>query len=247
MNWAVEIEDMTVAYDRHPVLWDVDMKVPQGALAAVLGPNGAGKSTLLKAALGLIPTISGRVKFYVNGTLSVFKEDKKQIVYVPQSGSVDWDFPTTVLDVVLMGRYGHLGWFRRPGKKERELALRTLEKIGMADYGNRQIKQLSGGQQQRVFLARALVQDGEIYFMDEPFKGVDKKTEETIITILKEMKNKGKTVVVVHHDLNTVRSYFEPSPSYAKKVLSATASLMQPFPALLWLSYGAVRKIRYGC
>ena len=193
MNWAVEIEDMTVAYDRHPVLWDVDMKVPQGALAAVLGPNGAGKSTLLKAALGLIPTISGRVKFYVNGTLSVFKEDKKQIVYVPQSGSVDWDFPTTVLDVVLMGRYGHLGWFRRPGKKERELALRTLEKIGMADYGNRQIKQLSGGQQQRVFLARALVQDGEIYFMDEPFKGVDKKTEETIITILKEMKNKGKT------------------------------------------------------
>ena len=206
MNWAVEIEDMTVAYDRHPVLWDVDMKVPQGALAAVLGPNGAGKSTLLKAALGLIPTISGRVKFYVNGTLSVFKEDKKQIVYVPQSGSVDWDFPTTVLDVVLMGRYGHLGWFRRPGKKERELALCTLEKIGMADYGNRQIKQLSGGQQQRVFLARALVQDGEIYFMDEPFKGVDKKTEETIITILKEMKSKGKTVIVVHHDLNTVRS-----------------------------------------
>ena len=161
MNWAVEIEDMTVAYDRHPVLWDVDMKVPQGALAAVLGPNGAGKSTLLKAALGLIPTISGRVKFYVNGTLSVFKEDKKQIVYVPQSGSVDWDFPTTVLDVVLMGRYGHLGWFRRPGKQDRELALRTLEKIGMADYENRQIKQLSGGQQQRVFLARALVQDGE--------------------------------------------------------------------------------------
>lgn len=209
MNWAVEIEDMTVAYDRHPVLWDVDMKVPQGALAAVLGPNGAGKSTLLKAALGLIPTISGRVKFYVNGTLSVFKEDKKQIVYVPQSGSVDWDFPTTVLDVVLMGRYGHLGWFRRPGKKERELALRTLEKIGMADYGNRQIKQLSGGQQQRVFLARALVQDGEIYFMDEPFKGVDKKTEETIITILKEMKSKGKTVIVVHHDLNTVHSYFD--------------------------------------
>ena len=214
MNWAVEIEDMTVAYDSHPVLWDVDMKVPQGALAAVLGPNGAGKSTLLKAALGLIPTISGRVKFYVNGTLSVFKEDKKQIVYVPQSGSVDWDFPTTVLDVVLMGRYGHLGWFRRPGKKERELALRTLEKIGMADYGNRQIKQLSGGQQQRVFLARALVQDGEIYFMDEPFKGVDKKTEETIITILKEMKNKGKTVVVVHHDLNTVRLGHSPQCSY---------------------------------
>ena len=209
MKWAVEIEDMTVAYDMHPVLWDVDMKVPQGALAAVLGPNGAGKSTLLKAALGLLTAVSGRVKFYVNGTLAVFKEDKKQIVYVPQSGSVDWDFPTTVLDVVLMGRYGHLGWLRRPGKREKEMALSVLEKIGMADYRNRQIKQLSGGQQQRVFLARALVQEGEIYFMDEPFKGVDKKTEETIIAILKEMKHQGKTVVVVHHDLNTVRSYFD--------------------------------------
>ena len=209
MKWAVEIEDMTVAYDMHPVLWDVDMKVPQGALAAVLGPNGAGKSTLLKAALGLLTAVSGRVKFYVNGTLAVFKEDKKQIVYVPQSGSVDWDFPTTVLDVVLMGRYGHLGWLRRPGKRDKEMALAVLEKIGMADYRNRQIKQLSGGQQQRVFLARALVQEGEIYFMDEPFKGVDKKTEETIIAILKEMKHQGKTVVVVHHDLNTVRSYFD--------------------------------------
>ena len=209
MKWAVEIEDMTVAYDMHPVLWDVDMKVPQGALAAVLGPNGAGKSTLMKAALGLLTAVSGRVKFYVNGTLAVFKEDKKQIVYVPQSGSVDWDFPTTVLDVVLMGRYGHLGWLRRPGKRDKEMALSVLEKIGMADYRNRQIKQLSGGQQQRVFLARALVQEGEIYFMDEPFKGVDKKTEETIIAILKEMKHQGKTVVVVHHDLNTVRSYFD--------------------------------------
>lgn len=209
MKWAVEIEDMTVAYDMHPVLWDVDMKVPQGALAAVLGPNGAGKSTLLKAALGLLTAVSGRVKFYVNGTLAVFKEDKKQIVYVPQSGSVDWDFPTTVLDVVLMGRYGHLGWLRRPGKRDKEMALSVLEKIGMADYRNRQIKQLSGGQQQRVFLARALVQEGEIYFMDEPFKGVDKKTEETIIAILKEMKHQGKTIVVVHHDLNTVRSYFD--------------------------------------
>ena len=209
MKWAGEIEDMTVAYDMHPVLWDVDMKVPQGALAAVLGPNGAGKSTLLKAALGLLTAVSGRVKFYVNGTLAVFKEDKKQIVYVPQSGSVDWDFPTTVLDVVLMGRYGHLGWLRRPGKRDKEMALAVLEKIGMADYRNRQIKQLSGGQQQRVFLARALVQEGEIYFMDEPFKGVDKKTEETIIAILKEMKHQGKTVVVVHHDLNTVRSYFD--------------------------------------
>ena len=209
MKWAVEIEDMTVAYDMHPVLWDVDMKVPQGALAAVLGPNGAGKSTLLKAALGLLTAVSGRVKFYVNGTLAVFKEDKKQIVYVPQSGRVDWDFPTTVLDVVLMGRYGHLGWLRRPGKRDKEMALSVLEKIGMADYRNRQIKQLSGGQQQRVFLARALVQEGEIYFMDEPFKGVDKKTEETIIAILKEMKHQGKTVVVVHHDLNTVRSYFD--------------------------------------
>ena len=209
MEWAVEVEDMTVAYTTKPVLWDVDMKVPIGSLAAIVGPNGAGKSTLLKAMLGLLTVISGSVKFYIDHHLAMDKKDYKKIAYVPQSGSVDWDFPTTVLDVVLMGQYGHLGWFKRPSKKDKELALSMIEKMGMSDYVNRQIRQLSGGQQQRVFLARALVQEADIYLMDEPFKGVDKTTEHAIISLLQEMKARGKTVIVVHHDLNTVPQYFD--------------------------------------
>lgn len=209
MEWAVEVEDMTVAYTTKPVLWDVDMKVPIGSLAAIVGPNGAGKSTLLKAMLGLLTVISGSVKFYINHHLAINKNDYKKIAYVPQSGSVDWDFPTTVSDVVLMGRYGHLGWFKRPTKKDKELALAMIDKMGMTDYMDRQIRQLSGGQQQRVFLARALVQEADIYLMDEPFKGVDKTTERAIITLLQEMKDRGKTVIVVHHDLNTVPQYFD--------------------------------------
>ena len=209
MEWAVEVEDMTVAYTTKPVLWDVDMKVPIGSLAAIVGPNGAGKSTLLKAMLGLLTVISGSVKFYIDHHLAMDKHDYKKIAYVPQSGSVDWDFPTTVLDVVQMGRYGHLGWFKRPSKKDKELALSMIDKMGMSDYVNRQIRQLSGGQQQRVFLARALVQEADIYLMDEPFKGVDKTTEHAIISLLQEMKARGKTVIVVHHDLNTVPQYFD--------------------------------------
>ena len=209
MEWAVEVEDMTVAYTTKPVLWDVDMKVPIGSLAAIVGPNGAGKSTLLKAMLGLLTVISGSVKFYIDHHLAMDKHDYKKIAYVPQSGSVDWDFPTTVLDVVLMGCYGHLGWFKRPSKKDKELALSMIDKMGMSDYVNRQIRQLSGGQQQRVFLARALVQEADIYLMDEPFKGVDKTTEHAIISLLQEMKARGKTVIVVHHDLNTVPQYFD--------------------------------------
>ena len=209
MEWAVEVEDMTVAYTTKPVLWDVDMKVPIGSLAAIVGPNGAGKSTLLKAMLGLLTVISGSVKFYIDHHLAMDKKDYKKIAYVPQSGSVDWDFPTTVLDVVLMVRYVHLGWFKRPSKKDKELALSMIEKMGMSDYVNRQIRQLSGGQQQRVFLARALVQEADIYLMDEPFKGVDKTTEHAIISLLQEMKARGKTVIVVHHDLNTVPQYFD--------------------------------------
>lgn len=209
MEWAIEVEDMTVAYDERPVLWDVDMQIPKGSLAAIVGPNGAGKSTLIKAMLGLLSNVSGSVKFYVDGRLAVSREDWKRIAYVPQSGSVDWDFPTTVLDVVLMGRYGHLGWCRRPGKAEREMAYDMLNKTGMEAYADRQISRLSGGQQQRVFLARALVQEADIYFMDEPFKGVDAKTEKAIVALLQEMKSRGKTVVVVHHDLATVMEYFD--------------------------------------
>lgn len=208
-EWAVEVEDMTVAYDVRPVLWDVDMKVPRGTLAAILGPNGAGKSTLIKAMLGVLTITSGTVKFYVDHHLVTSKLERRKIAYVPQSGSVDWDFPTTVFDVVLMGRYGHIGWFHRPKAKDKEIALAMIDRMGLTDYKDRQIRQLSGGQQQRVFLARALVQEADIYLMDEPFKGVDKKTEEAIVSLLKDMKAAGKTVIVVHHDLYTVEKYFD--------------------------------------
>ena len=206
-NYAVEIHDLTVAYGTKPVLWDIDLGIPQGKLAAIIGPNGAGKTTLIKAMVGLIKPVSGGVHFQdveiEHGKL------KNKIAYVPQSGSVDWDFPATVLDVVTMGRYGHLGWFRRPGKADKSMALETLEKVGMQEYAARQISQLSGGQQQRVFLARALIQQAEIYFMDEPFKGVDAQTEKSIVALLKDLKEQGKTVIVVHHDLQTVSDYFD--------------------------------------
>ncbi|MBC8366695.1 metal ABC transporter ATP-binding protein [bacterium] len=202
---AVHVTDLTVAYGERPVLWDIDMDVPAGHLMAVMGPNGAGKTTLIKAILGLLPTAAGRVE--IHGGL--YRDRRRMVGYVPQRGSVDWDFPTTVLDVVMMGRYGALGWLKRPGKTERELSLSALEKVGMADFQSRQISQLSGGQQQRVFLARALVQDARVYFMDEPFQGVDVRTEHAIVDLLKELREMGRTVVVVHHDLQTVEDYFD--------------------------------------
>lgn len=204
-KYAVEVEDLTVAYQVKPVLWDIDLKIPKGVLMAIVGPNGAGKSTLLKSMLNLIKPISGNILF--NG--QSYEKQRKHIGYVPQRGSVDWDFPTTVLDVVLMGRYGHIGWLKRIGQKDRVLALEALEKVSMSEFATRQISELSGGQQQRVFLARALVQDAAIYFMDEPFQGVDSKTEKAVIEILKELRTLQKTVVVVHHDLQTVKEYFD--------------------------------------
>lgn len=204
-EYAAIVHDLTVAYDVKPVLWDVDLSIPKGKLVAIVGPNGAGKTTLIKAMLGLIKPVSGNTLFPTLGEGNY----KNKIAYVPQSGSVDWDFPATVLDVVIMGRYGHLGWFKRPGREEKKMALATLEKVGMQHYANRQISQLSGGQQQRVFLARALIQQAEIYFMDEPFKGVDAQTEKAIVSLLKELKLQGKTVIVVHHDLQTVSDYFD--------------------------------------
>lgn len=201
----VAVRDLTVAYREEPVLWDVDLTVPEGRLVTIVGPNGAGKSTLIKAILDLVPRTSGTVSVYGK----TYKENRDLVGYVPQRGSVDWDFPTTSLDIVQMGLYGKLGWIRRPGKKERAIAYECLEKVGMEDYANRQISQLSGGQQQRVFLARALAQDAEIYFMDEPFAGVDAATETAIVNVMRDLREAGKTLIIVHHNLETVLEYFD--------------------------------------
>jgi manganese/zinc/iron transport system ATP- binding protein len=202
---AVEVTDLTVAYREKPVLWDVDLEVPEGVLMAIVGPNGAGKSTLIKSILGLVKPAAGQVNIYGKS----YDEQRRLVGYVPQRGSVDWDFPTNAIDVVMMGLYGKLGWIKRPGREEHELAMESLHKVGMADYADRQISQLSGGQQQRVFLARALVQDAQVYFMDEPFAGVDATTERAIIHLLRELRAAGKTVIVVHHDLQTLEEYFD--------------------------------------
>jgi manganese/zinc/iron transport system ATP- binding protein len=202
---ALEIDDLTVAYNSKPAIWDVDLAVPEGVLMAIVGPNGAGKSTLIKAVLGLIPRSAGTALFYGKP----YDQARQLVGYVPQRGSVDWDFPTSVIDVVMMGLYGRLGWLRRPGRQERELALHALEQVGMADFASRQISQLSGGQQQRTFLARALVQDARLYFMDEPFAAVDAVTEKAIVAIMQELRERDKTVIVVHHDLQTVEEYFD--------------------------------------
>ncbi|MEY6433227.1 metal ABC transporter ATP-binding protein [Thioalkalicoccus limnaeus] len=194
-----------MAYRDKPVLWDIDWTVEQGDLVAIAGPNGAGKSTLLKAVLGLVQPASGQIRVLGRP----YRDVREQAAYVPQRTSVDWDFPTNVLDVVLMGLYGQIGWFKRPGKKERTEAMHALEKVGIAHLAERQISELSGGQQQRTFLARALVQDARLYLMDEPLQGVDATTERTIIEILRELQSDGKTVVVVHHDLQTLPRYFD--------------------------------------
>lgn len=203
--YALEINDLTVAYHQKPVLWDVDLRVPSGALMAIVGPNGAGKSTLIKAALDLIPRAAGDVRFFG----APLRRVRTRIGYVPQRNSVDWDFPTTALDVVMMGLYGKLGWLRRPDRSARQAALTALEQVGMAAFAERQISQLSGGQQQRVFLARALAQNADLYFMDEPFAAVDAVTERAIVNLLRILRDQGKTVIVVHHDLQTVAEYFD--------------------------------------
>ena len=199
------IHDMTVAYHRKPVLWDIDYDAPQGRLIGIVGPNGAGKSTLIKAALDLVPKASGRVLIYGKP----YRRQRHLVGYVPQRESVDWDFPVSALDVVAMGRYGRIGWIRRVGRAHKRAAMQALDRVGMADYARRQISQLSGGQQQRVFLARALAQEAQIYFMDEPFAGVDAATESAIVELLRELRSAGRTVLAVHHDLQTVRQYFD--------------------------------------
>jgi manganese/zinc/iron transport system ATP- binding protein len=202
---ALHIEDLTVAYRDAPVLWDIDLDIPPGVMAAVVGPNGAGKSTLIKAVLGLVRPVAGHVRLFGHR----YGDIRRRVGYVPQRTAVDWDFPASVRDVVTMGLYGELGWVRRPGRAERARAEAALAEVGMEDYAGRQIAQLSGGQQQRVFLARALVQRADIYFLDEPMAGVDAPTERVIVDLLKGLRDAGRTVIVVHHDLQTVRRYFD--------------------------------------
>jgi manganese/zinc/iron transport system ATP- binding protein len=201
----LSIHDLTVAYNRKPVLWDIEYEAPDRALIAIVGPNGAGKSTLIKAVLGLVPAASGLVEVFGRPVA----RQRHLIGYVPQRGSVDWDFPVSALEVVAMGLYGRIGWLRPVARRHRDAARACLDQVGMADYADRQISQLSGGQQQRVFLARALAQEAKLYFMDEPFAGVDAATETAIVDVLRRLKDEGRTVVVVHHDLQTVPEYFE--------------------------------------
>ena len=204
-EFPLAVHDLTVAYQRKPVLWDVELNIPKGTLAGIVGPNGAGKSTLLKACLDLIPKTSGEALVYGKP----YEQQRELIAYVPQRESVDWDFPISALDVVTMGTYQKLGWFKRITRSQKQQALEALEKVGISHLAKRQISQLSGGQQQRVFLARALVQEAEVYFMDEPFAAVDAATEQAIIELLQELNSKGKTVLCVHHDLATVSRYFD--------------------------------------
>lgn len=229
---AIEVSHLSVAYHANPVLWDVSCQFKRGKMTAIIGPNGAGKSTLMKTMLNLEKKLAGTIHFYPDKHASAqeYRTVKNQVAYVPQNSSVDWDFPATVHEVVLMGRYGRLGWLKRPGKADRAIADQMLDQVGMASFHNRQISQLSGGQRQRVFLARALAQQAEIYILDEPLAGVDMKTEGIIMRLLKDLVTAGKTVIVVHHDLQTVQAYFDAVVFLNQSVIDqgAVASVFTP-------------------
>ena len=199
---AITVTDVSVHYQQATALQNISVTINSGTMTAIVGPNGAGKSTLMKAILHLLPLANGHIE--INEM-----RQRTDVAYVPQTSSVNWDFPTTVFDVVLMGRYGQLGWLKRPNKEDRLLTTAALEQMGMTDFADRHISALSGGQKQRVFLARALVQDAKYYLLDEPLQGVDKQTEQTIIDTLHQLRDAGRTIVVVHHDLSTVPAYFD--------------------------------------
>lgn len=213
----IHVEDFTMAYTDIPVIWDIDLDIYEQSITAIIGPNGAGKSTLMKGILNLMKPISGKVRIMGKEYREVYRD----IAYIPQSGSVNWNFPTTVLDVVAMGRYVHMGLLKRVGKKERELAMQALERMKMEEFADRQISELSGGQKQRVFIARAIVQDAALYFMDEPLQGVDIKTENLIMETMKEFQREGKTIIAVHHDLNTLEKYFDHVVIINKQLIAA--------------------------
>lgn len=205
MPIAIETHDLAVSYDGKPVLHGVDVEIHTGTLTGLIGPNGAGKSTLVKAIMGTVPADHGWIKILDKPLNQVLG----RVGYVPQRETIDWDFPVTVFDVVLMGTYHGLGWFGRPGKAHRQRAHAALEQTGMTDLAKRQIGELSGGQQQRTFIARALAQNADVYLMDEPFVGVDAATEQTIIELLAKLRDAGKAIIVVHHDLQTAPRYFD--------------------------------------
>lgn len=231
---ALSVTDLSVAYDNKMVLERASVQVPVGHLTAIIGPNGAGKSTFLKAVLNQLPNKVGTVEILGKP----FDPTSLVVGYVPQRNAVDWEFPTNALNVVLMGRYGHIGLGKRPSKKDRQLALEALESVGMTEFANRSIGQLSGGQQQRVFLARALAQNAEVYFLDEPFAGVDVATEKTIVAILQQLKAQGKSMFVVHHDLQTVKEYFDYTILLNKTILAAGPTQEVFTPEQLQRTYG---------
>jgi manganese/zinc/iron transport system ATP- binding protein len=233
-NAPLSIDDMTVAYHHKPVLWDIEYDAPEKKLIGIIGPNGAGKSTLIKSVLDLVPRASGRVLIYGHP----YARQRHLVGYVPQRESVDWDFPVTALDVVTMGRYAKIGWCRPVTRTHREAARNAMDRVGMADYASRQISQLSGGQQQRIFLARALVQDAQLYFMDEPFSGVDAATEKAIITLLQDLLANGKTVLCVHHDLQTVPEYFDEVVLLNMRIVAAGPTRDVFTPEMLQKTYG---------
>lgn len=214
---AIEIRNLTVAYGENIALENLNLDVEVGSLMALVGPNGAGKSTLIKTILKFLKQITGEIKI-----------NAKTLAYVPQRNSVDWDFPTTLFDVVEMGCYGRVGLFKRVSKEEKQKVLKAIEQVGMLDFKDRQISELSGGQQQRAFIARALVQEADIYLMDEPFQGVDSTTEKSIVDILKKLKSEGKTLIVVHHDLQTVPTYFE-TVTFINKSVIASGKIKEVF------------------
>lgn len=242
MNVAIELHDVTVSYHKKPVLWNVELDIPEGKLIGIIGPNGAGKSTLIKAVMGLLPLRSGWIKVYGKPA----KKQKGLLGYVPQRESVDWDFPVTVRDVVMMGRYGKLGLLKRPQISDKRVVEESLSKVGISGLAQRQISQLSGGQQQRVFLARALAQESRVYLMDEPFVGVDASTEKAIITLLQDLRSKGKTVLVVNHDLQAAQNYFDHILMLNMRVVAFGPTNKVMTPELLQKTYGGRLNILTG-
>lgn len=213
---AIETHNLSVAYGDEPVLWNVSIQILTGKMTAIVGPNGAGKSTLLEALLGFLKPLKGEINYFQNKS---YKAVKDRVAYVPQKQAVDWNFPATVLEVVMMGRYGNVGLFKRLKQSDKNIALEKLEAVQMSDFADRQINELSGGQKQRVFLARALASEADIYLLDEPLAGVDMKTEKIIMSLLYDLTRQNKTVIVVHHDLQTVEEYFDQIVFLNQKVI----------------------------